>query len=72
MVYKIQIHKFRNCDIEPATTKQIKYLKSLCYSRDIKLPDCNLKNHLTKLNAMKAIKHLVQGDQVEFVEVTSC
>lgn len=72
MIYKIQIHKFRNCDIEPATAKQIKYLKTLCFSRDIKLPDYNLKKYLTKMNAMKAIRHLVQGDQIEFVEVTSC
>jgi hypothetical protein len=71
MTYKIQLHKVRNCDVEKASPKQIKFLRSLCHARDIQIPECNLKQHLTKRNAMFAIRHLLEGDEIEFMSFTS-
>lgn len=53
-----------------ATTKQIKYLISLCVNRDLIFPFGDLqqaKSHIKKHEANRAIKELLAGNSIAFI-----
>jgi hypothetical protein len=53
-----------------ATVDQIKYVKKLCYNRDVDFPFNSMqqtKAHLKKYEASRAIKELLAGNTIEFI-----
>lgn len=59
---------------DAATTNQIRYLKTLCYTRDIDFPFESMqqtKGHLKKYEASRAIKELMAGNSIVFIYPTT-
>lgn len=55
---------------DAATTQQIKYLKQLCYSRDLEFPFDSMqesKSHLKKYEASRGIKEILAGNSIVFI-----
>lgn len=55
---------------DAATTQQIKYLRQLCYSRDLEFPFDSMqesKAHLKKYEARRGIKELLSGNVIVFI-----